>query len=90
MGNGFIDKYSYLHFATGIISYFFDISFFNWFILHTIFEIIENTDIGIKFINRYLIFWPGGKEKPDSFINNIGDTIFALVGWISAYIISNL
>ena len=24
MGNGFMDKYSYLHFATGLISYFFE------------------------------------------------------------------
>ena len=41
MGNKFIDQYSLLHFAVGIVVYFWDISLLSWFVLHTIFELIE-------------------------------------------------
>ena len=88
MGSSLIDKYSLLHFATGIIFYFFNISFLNTLIIHTLFEIVENTNQGVHFIDKYLKFWPGGKKQPDSLINNIGDTIFMMLGWIVAYIIS--
>lgn len=85
MGDYLLDQYTYLHFASGIIAYFWNISLVQWIILHTVFEIIENTKIGVHIINKYMIFWPGGKPKADSFINNIGDTIGAILGWLSAY-----
>lgn len=88
MGQLLFDRFTYLHFASGIISYFFGLSLLQFLVLHTIFEIIENTKFGINFINKYLFFWPGGKSESDSIINNIGDTIGALIGWISAYLIS--
>jgi hypothetical protein len=89
MGTKLIDQYSLLHFATGIIFCFFNISLLNSFIIHTIFEISENTKAGIHFIDNYLTFWPGGKKSSDSFINSVGDTIFFLLGWIIAYFIKN-
>ena len=85
MGNKFIDQYSLLHFAVGIVVYFWDISLLSWFVLHTIFELIENTQQGIYFINNYITWWPGEKPRPDSIINSIGDTIFSLLGWVIAY-----
>lgn len=84
------DQYSYLHFASGIIAYFWNISIIFWFILHTIFEYLENTHLGIHFINKYITFWPGGKPYADPFINNIGDTITAILGWISAYYLDKI
>ena len=51
---------------------------------------IENTPQGINFINKYLVFWPGGKDYPDSAINSIGDTIFASIGWLSAEYLDKL
>ena len=48
-------------------------------------ELIENTQQGIYFINNYITWWPGGKPRPDSIINSIGDTIFSLLGWVIAY-----
>ncbi len=87
MGHTLIDKYSLLHFATGIIFCFLNISFINSLIVHTLFEIIENTKQGIYFIDNYLRFWPGGKKKSDAFINSVGDTIFFLLGWLTAFII---
>lgn len=85
MGNQMFDQYTYLHVATGIMAYFWGISLIMWIVLHTLFEWIENTDIGIYAINHYMIFWPGGKPYADSKLNSVGDTIGALLGWLSAY-----
>lgn len=90
MGNKLFDQYTYLHFAVGIIVYFWNISFLNWLILHTIFEILENSQIGINFINKYMTFWPGGKERPDTIINIIGDTCGTTFGWLSAYYLDKI
>ena len=35
-----------------------------------------------------ITLWPGKKPYADSYINNLGDTIFFILGWISAYIIN--
>jgi hypothetical protein len=85
MGYRLIDQYSLLHFAVGIIVYFWGISLPIWFIVHTIFEIVENTQQGIYFINNVITLWPGGKPKADTMINQLGDSIFAILGWILAY-----
>lgn len=85
MGAFFFDQYTYLHFASGIIAYFWGVSFVWWLVFHSIFEWAENTNLGIKFINDLFTFWTGGKPGPDNFINIIGDTIGALLGWLTAY-----
>jgi hypothetical protein len=91
MGQMLFDQYSLLHFATGIVAYFIEIKMINWIILHTIFEIIENTNYGIYIIQTYLYwFWPGGKDKADMPINSVGDTISAILGWYAAYILSKI
>ena len=82
MGKTLIDQFSILHFSTGVIAYFWGISFVNFLILHTIFEILENTKKGVYFIDTYLKIWPGGKKSSDNLINSIGDTIFAIIGFI--------
>ena len=81
----FFDQYSYLHFACGIIAYYWNLSFNNWLVLHTLFELLENSQFGMNFINTKLTFWPGGKPRSDNLINIIGDTIFTLIGWYSSY-----
>ena len=90
MGTKLFDQYTYLHFASGIVSYFWNLSFIIWIVVHTIFEICENTQVGVNFINKYLFFWPGGKPKADSNINILGDTIGALIGWGSAYYLDKI
>lgn len=90
MRNKLFDKFTYLHFAVGIICYFFNITLSNSIFLHTIFEIIENTEYGVYFIDNYLLFWPGGKQKADPLINSIGDTIGFIFGWITALFIAQL
>jgi hypothetical protein len=80
----FMDAYSLLHFAVGVVVRHWDMSLIVWFILHTIFEIVENTSAGMYFINKYITIWPGGKDYADSPINSIGDTVFSILGWYLA------
>jgi hypothetical protein len=87
MGVNFTDQFSLLHFATGIIAYFWRLSFLNWFFLHLFYESFTNTRYGIYFINHYT-FWPGGKLNYDSIINVIGDQTWGLIGWVFAYYIT--
>ena len=71
MGTKLIDQYTYLHFATGIIFYYWGVSLKTGLLLHTIFELVENSDLGMLFINSYFGIWPGGKPYADTFINSI-------------------
>ena len=86
MGINFTDQFSLLHFATGIIAFFWKISFLNWFIIHLIYEFFTNTSWGIYFINKYT-FWPGGKLDYDTIVNMIGDQFWSLFGWLFSYFI---
>tara|TARA_B110000908_G_scaffold12629_1_gene14717 strand:+ start:9110 stop:9268 length:159 start_codon:yes stop_codon:yes gene_type:complete len=52
--------------------------------------LVENSDVGMNFINKRLLFWPGGKDSRDSLTNSTGDTIGAMLGWLSASYINNL
>lgn len=90
MGYRLFDQYSILHLSVGIITYFWNISFIFGFIIHFIFEMIENTDKGVEYINKYIIepgyfSWPGGKHKPDTITNIVGDNMFFAIGWILAW-----
>jgi hypothetical protein len=89
MGKQFLDQYSLLHFAVGIIVYFWGISAINWNMIHILFELIENTDIGMKIINNVFILWPGGKNYTDSYVNNIGDLLIGYLGWVTASLLDN-
>ena len=84
MGRAFVDQYSLLHFATGIVAYFWGISAWVTIIAHLLFELVENTEKGITIINRYLKWWPGGKPYADTVPNSIGDTLATMLGWFIA------
>ena len=81
MGQQFLDQYSILHFSSGAIAYFWGIDFFKWLLIHASFEVVENTEGGMKFINENLTWWPGGKPKADKMLNILGDNAAALLGW---------
>jgi len=87
MGVFFIDTYSLLHFATGIILYYFGFSFLLMTIIHIIFEVVENSNYGMMII-RNIKIWPGGKETADTLINNLGDQFYASLGWLLSYYIN--
>jgi Na+/phosphate symporter len=87
MGKMLIDQYSLLHFATGVIAYFFGISSSYWLILNILFEFIENSAIGVKIIDQYIKVWPGGKKSSDYILNSTSDIIFCMLGWYIAFIL---
>lgn len=84
MGTEFMDAYSLLHFAVGIVVRHWGMSFIVWAIIHTVFEILENTQAGMHFINTYVKAWPGGKPRADSLLNSVGDSVFGILGWLAA------
>ena len=86
MGTILFDQYTLLHFSSGIIAYFFGISFILWNVIHILFEYLENTVHGMSFINKYLFFWPGGKPGSDFLINRSGDIIAGIIGWLTSYL----
>jgi len=90
MGTYLFDQYSLLHAAVGIVLYFFGISFVNTILVHTLFEIAENTEIGMNFINNYFTFWPGGKPHADTLTNIIGDTVSISIGWFLARFVDRI
>jgi hypothetical protein len=89
MGVHFTDKYSLLHFASGIVVYYWNVSLIAWFILHLIFELAENTETGMRYIRKVKL-WPGGKMHPDSWINSAGDQFYSVLGWLFAYCVVNM
>lgn len=84
MGKSFFDQFSLLHFASGVVAYFWGVPFNVWFYAHAVFELLENTSNGMRIINNYITLWPGGKNSPDSFINMVGDQVFAMLGFLVA------
>ena len=84
MGNQLLDQYSLLHYATGVMAYFWGVPPVPFFLAHVSFEFVENTTPGMDFINTYLTYWPGGKPKADSLSNIVGDNLSAILGWLTA------
>lgn len=83
MGKTFADEYALLHFATGVIFCFWNISFKTSLIIHTLFELVENTIYGVKVLGDVKM-WPGGKTYSDYKINMVGDSLFFTLGWYIA------
>jgi hypothetical protein len=75
-----------LHFAVGILAYFWGVSAAMTFFLHVLFEYVENTQAGMEFINTYLLLWPGGKPYADSWQNSLSDTGMSMIGWSVSFL----
>lgn len=84
MGVYFTDQFSLLHFAGGIVAFFWKIPLWIWFWLHLAYEWATNTSPGIYFINHYTP-WPWGHLQRDSLRNITGDQVYGVIGWIFAY-----
>jgi len=84
MGQQFLDQFSLLHFSVGAVAYFWGIDLVQLLVAHTAFEVVENTEPGIKVINKISI-WPGGEHSKDSLTNIVGDTVAASAGWTLAW-----
>ena len=84
MGEYFLDQFSLLHFAAGVVLYFWNIPIFWAIAIHVAFEWWENTTFGIDMINNVRV-WPGGKPKADSPLNIAGDNVAFIAGYGAAY-----
>ena len=89
MGVLLTDNFSILHFAIGIVFYYLGLSLYKSTIIHIIFEIAENTPLVMNVTNK-TGWWPGGKPKPDNYLNMFGDTIYFILGWIIAKYIDEM
>ena len=90
MSQAFTDEFSLLHFATGIVAQFMGLSLAHWFVVHVTFELVEDTQTGVRVINKLFgKIWPGGGKKvPDSFLNSeLGDNFYAVLGWVFAFLL---
>lgn len=85
MGQYIIDQFTLLHFAVGIIAYFWAVPLWLTVILHVAFELVENTPIGMRFINDWFTLWPGGKPYADSVTNSLADTAATAIGWLVSW-----
>ena len=81
MGRAWLDEYTLLHFAVGIVAYYWGISLLTLTIFHIVFEVLENTEKGMEIIRSFPL-WPGGKTHADSWNNQVSDTLASMIGWI--------
>ena len=81
MGTAWLDEYTLLHFAVGIVAYYWGVSLVTLTLLHIVFEAIENTEKGMTFIRSFPL-WPGGKSHADTWNNQISDVMASAFGWI--------
>ena len=86
-----VDRYTYLHFAAGIIAYYWGFTLIEWISVHIILDIFQRTELGKKVTKFILRIWP---ESPDlsseSYLNILGDSTFTVLGWCSAYLLDKL
>ena len=90
MGNQLLDQYSLLHYASGVIAYFWGFEPLTFFLAHVGFELAENTSVGMRFINQHLTWWPGGKPRADNIVNMLGDNLAAAAGYWCAFYIDSI
>ena len=67
MGLTYIDRYSLLHFAVGVVANFWGIDKYQLLLYHTIFELVENTEFGHQQLGAVLAGWegvPGRLDQP--------------------------
>jgi len=82
MGTKILDKYTLLHFLSGIIARVVGLDIYFYTLLHILFEVLENSEKGMYIINNYFTFWPGGKPYKDFLINSLSDVTAGVIGWI--------
>lgn len=82
-----INIYTLVHLGFGMLARLMGVPFLPWTAIHSLFEVLENSNPGIRFFkekNGWLkrnlgISWP--EYTGDTVINSIIDTAAALLGW---------
>ena len=82
--NNAITFMSILHMLSGIIGHRIGLKFYQFLILHTIWELFENTKYGILITNwfiKYIYRLNNTVYNGDSILNLLFDFIFAIIGY---------
>ena len=82
MKRHFFDQWLLLHILVGAGAHYVGLSHTTYLVTHISYEILSNTDKGMKLVNR-LPFWPPKKEK-DEMVNFVGDPFWGWIGWTIA------
>lgn len=86
----FLDAYSLSHFAFGIVAYYIGITFEQWFWLHIIFELVENSIVTRTYANKFLYSFGFEMINVDTIINSLGDQVSAMAGWLLPYFLDKV
>ncbi len=81
----FLDAYSLAHFAFGVVAYYIGITFEQWFWMHIIFELVENSIITRTFANKFMYSFGFEMVNVDTLANSLGDQVSAMTGWLVTY-----
>ena len=83
-----IDRNTYLHFAAGIIAYYWGFTLIDWLILHILLDLFQRTKLGKKVTKIFARIWPEPSDlSSETYLNVLGDSAFAVLGWVSAYLL---
>ena len=88
MSRQFFDQFSLLHFASGVTAYFWFhhlVSFKTFLIFMVLFELFQNSAVGMDFMNHYIPIWPKNRREPEPWVNMMSDVLFLIIGWQSAF-----
>ena len=72
-----LDEWSIVHVSGGIVAAQTGITLPQFMVLHTLFELVENTDQGTGLLSK--IGWD--RKNGDTWANIAGDTLSAVAGW---------
>lgn len=81
------DAFSLVHFGIGAVAGYIGVPLIAFVIAHQLFELYENSDMGIKFFNKKdtILFQISPMKWPiyegDSAANTAGDTLAGVLGW---------
>ncbi len=79
----FLDQYSLIHMAVGILFYFWKISFILSSLTQATFMLLNNSEAGNRILGKYAPQYPNAR-KQDSWLNMLGDNMSFNFGWLLA------
>lgn len=88
MGRDFIDRFSLLHFATGIVAQYWGTPLWLFILGHIAFEIFESTRFGMALFNRLPFL--KGLSGHSTWTNIVGDNLCAWAGWALASYVNDV
>ena len=80
-----VDRYTYLHFAAGIIAYYWGFTLIEWIAVHVLLDIFQRTDLGKKVTK--LVVLANNRDILTYLKLNYSLNILVIINLITIYII---